>query len=34
MQRECAIADDYWRYVLLHEKKDRVEFCLENIERK
>ena len=34
MQRESAIADDYWRYTLKHGKKDQVEVALQNIERK
>ncbi|CAF4063885.1 unnamed protein product [Rotaria magnacalcarata] len=34
MQRESAIADDYWSYTLQHGKKDQVEVALQNIERK
>ena len=34
MQRESAIADDYWQYTLKHGKKDQVEVALQNIERK
>lgn len=34
MQRESAIADDYWRYTFQHEKKDRTEVSLQNIDRK
>jgi hypothetical protein len=34
MQRESAIADDYWRYTLQNGKKDQVEVALQNIERK
>jgi hypothetical protein len=34
MQRESAIADDYWRYTFKHGKKDQVEVALQNIERK
>ncbi|CAF3203613.1 unnamed protein product [Rotaria sp. Silwood2] len=34
MQRESAIADDYWSYTLKHGKKDRVEVAIQNIERK
>ncbi|CAF4811452.1 unnamed protein product, partial [Rotaria sp. Silwood1] len=34
MQRESAIADDYWSYTLKHGKKDQVEVALEKIERR
>ncbi|CAF0835257.1 unnamed protein product [Adineta steineri] len=34
MQRESAIADDYWRYALKNGRKDQVEVALQNIERK
>jgi hypothetical protein len=34
MQRESAIADDYWRYTFKHGKKDQVEVALQNIERR
>ena len=34
MQRESAIADDYWRYTLTHGKHDQMEVALQNIERK
>ncbi len=34
MQRESAIADDYWRYTLKHGKRDKVEVAIQNIERK
>jgi hypothetical protein len=34
MQRESAIADDYWRYTLQHGKRDQVEVVLQNIELK
>jgi hypothetical protein len=34
MQRESAIADDFWRYTFKHTKKNRIEVVLENIERK
>ena len=33
MQRESAIADDYWRDTLKNGKKDQVEVALQNIER-
>lgn len=33
MQRESAIADDYWRHTLHQGKKDQVEVALQNIER-
>ncbi|CAF1605995.1 unnamed protein product [Adineta ricciae] len=34
MQRESAIADDFWRYAFKHAKKTRVDIVLEAIERK
>ncbi len=34
MQREAAIADDYWRSTLKNGKKDQIEVALQNIERK
>jgi hypothetical protein len=34
MQRESAIADDFWRNVFRHPKKNRIDIILENIERK
>lgn len=34
MQRETAIADDYWSFTLKHGKKDQVEVALHNIELK
>ncbi|CAF3508465.1 unnamed protein product [Rotaria sordida] len=34
MQRESAIADDYWSYILKHGKKDQVEVAIQNIERR
>ncbi|CAF3552086.1 unnamed protein product [Rotaria sp. Silwood1] len=34
MQRESAIADDYWSYVVKHGKKDQIEVAVQNIERK
>ena len=34
MQRESAIADDYWSYTLTHGKKDQIEVALQNIEQK
>ncbi|CAF1368298.1 unnamed protein product [Rotaria sordida] len=34
MQRESAIANDYWSYTLKHEKKDQIEVALQNIERR
>ncbi|CAF1005183.1 unnamed protein product [Adineta steineri] len=34
MQRESAIADDFWRYALKHAKKNHMDMVLENIERK
>ncbi|CAF2809455.1 unnamed protein product [Rotaria sp. Silwood2] len=34
MQRESAIADDYWNYIFKHGKKDQVEVAIQNIERK
>jgi hypothetical protein len=34
MQRESAIADDFWRNVFRHPKKNRIDVILENIERK
>ncbi|CAF1117491.1 unnamed protein product [Rotaria sordida] len=34
MQRESAIADDYWSYTLKHGKKDQVEVAIQNIERR
>ncbi|CAF1599127.1 unnamed protein product [Adineta ricciae] len=33
MQRESAIADDYWRYALTHGKQDEVHVALQNMER-
>ncbi|UJR27965.1 hypothetical protein I4U23_009223 [Adineta vaga] len=33
MQRESAIADDYWRYTLKHGKKDQVQVTLQNLEQ-
>jgi hypothetical protein len=34
MQRESAIADDFWRSAFKHTKKNRMDVILENIERK
>ncbi|CAF1284448.1 unnamed protein product [Didymodactylos carnosus] len=34
MQRESAIAEDYWRYTLRHETKNQTEIALENLEQK
>ncbi|CAF1583060.1 unnamed protein product, partial [Adineta steineri] len=34
MQRESAIADDYWRYTLKYRKKDQMEIALHDIEQK
>ncbi len=34
MQRESAIADDFWRNIFRHPKKNRIDAILENIERK
>lgn len=34
MQRESAIADDYWRYTFQHGKKDQTESSLQNIDQK
>jgi hypothetical protein len=34
MQRESAIANDYWSFTLKHGKKDQIEVALQNIERK
>ncbi|CAF1166712.1 unnamed protein product [Adineta ricciae] len=34
MQRESAIADDYWGYTLKHGKKDQMEIALHDIEEK
>ncbi|CAF1630957.1 unnamed protein product [Adineta ricciae] len=34
MQRESAIADDYWGYTLKHGKKDPMEIALHDIEEK
>ena len=34
MQRESAIADDYWRYTLKNGKKDQLEVAIQNLERK
>jgi hypothetical protein len=34
IQRESAIADDFWRHVFTHTKKNRTDVILENIERK
>ncbi|CAF1526665.1 unnamed protein product, partial [Adineta steineri] len=34
MQRESAIADDYWRYTLKYRKKDQIEIALHDIEQK
>ncbi|CAF0967570.1 unnamed protein product, partial [Didymodactylos carnosus] len=34
MQRESAIAEDYWRYTLRHEEKSRTEITLESLEQK
>ncbi|CAF4717738.1 unnamed protein product, partial [Rotaria sp. Silwood2] len=33
MQRENAIADNYWSYTLTHGKKDQIEVLSQNIER-
>lgn len=34
MQRESAIASDYWRSILKWERKQQIETTLANIERK
>lgn len=34
MQRESAIADDFWRYTFKHTQKNRMDVILENLERK
>ena len=34
MQRESAIADDFWHFTFQHPKKHQIELTLENIERK
>jgi hypothetical protein len=34
MQRESAIADDYWQNTLKHGKKDKIEVALQNLDRK
>lgn len=34
MQRESAIADDFWRHMFKYPKKNRIDVMLENIERK
>lgn len=34
MQRESAIADDFWHSMLEHRQKHQIEITLENLERK
>ncbi|CAF1523666.1 unnamed protein product, partial [Didymodactylos carnosus] len=34
MQRESAIAEDYWRYIFKHEKKTQTEIAMESLEQK
>ena len=34
MQRESAIADDYWHCSFQHSKQNPLELLLENIEQK
>lgn len=34
MQRESAIADDYWRDTLKHGKQEQIDVALRNIEQK
>ncbi|CAF1207939.1 unnamed protein product [Rotaria sp. Silwood1] len=34
MQRESALADDYWSSTLKHGKKDQIDVTIQNIERK
>ena len=34
MQRESAIADDFWRSIFQHSKENHLDRILENLERK